>query len=461
MTLEEFAQLLKRRWRLVAAVMVVLVLAGIALGFSGTRTHQVTARLVVTPVSQAESSQGLGPVILNQTGMRTYAELAVSRDVAATVVRKLGLSDSPAELAERMVAVVPTDTFLIDLTVSAGDADQAVAIANAAAREATEVVNRLFQDRGAGLSLTVASPADPSGVTAPGILRFAPFGLVVGLLAGIALAIIREILNQRVRDDDDVRKSLGVEPLAQIALGPAGGTLPILDFTGRDTESVEAVRRLRTTLQMRPHPPRTVLIAGPSGGEGSSTVALLLAQVSADSGAKTMLVECDLRNPRLGAQLGLPSHPGLADFLRGTASFGEVVIDASSRTVKPTPRSRLGAAEAQTNVLGVVPAGSRSHQPAELLSRNRFREFLDAVAPFYDTVIFDGAAVLPFADSVAVSTCVDATLLTVATGRTPRGDIERAMVQLSAVGTEVTGVVLVTRGQKAGLRTMVAGGGVR
>ncbi|MGH3449463.1 MAG: Wzz/FepE/Etk N-terminal domain-containing protein [Haloechinothrix sp.] len=451
MTLEEFVQLLKRQWRIVAAVTVMFVLAAFALGFVVDRSYQASATLVVTPSSEATPAAGArAPMLISASGMETYAQLATSLDVATGVVQELELAASPAQVQQRLVASVPTNTYLIDMTATASTGDEAARIINAAAEQATVTVNKLFGEEDSGFALAVASRADPSTVVPPNAQRFLPIGAVVGIMIGIAVAVIREILDHRVRDDDDLRRSFGVAPLAQVSLARSRDGLPLLDPGAWDESTLESVRRLRTTLQMRPNPPRTILIAGASGGEGGSTVAALLAQVSAAAGAKTMLVECDLREPRIASRLGFPVQPGLTDFLSGNASFGEVVFDASARTLTPTPHRRGPVEIPHTSVLGVVAAGSESRRPGELLSSAKFREFLATVSPFYDTIIFGGAAILPYADSVAVSTAVDATVLVVAAGQTPRRDIDQAIAQLAAVRTDVSGVVLASQGRKGG-----------
>lgn len=448
MTLEEFTRLLKRQWRLTAATVLVGAFAAIVLGLVAGRTYRATANLVLTPSANAAAEAGArSSVLISSSGMATYAHLATSVDVAAAVVAELGLSESPSDLSRRLVASVPANSYLIDLSATADTADEAARIANTAARHAAAKVGALFTEGPSGFVLAVATKADPATVVAPGVLRLVPLGVLIGLMVGLGLAIIREILDHRIRDDDDLRRSLGIEPLARVDLSGAGDRdRSMFDTRGWDEATLESVRRLRTTLRMRRDAPRTILVAGVSGGEGASPVAALLAQISAASGAKTLLVECDLRAPTVNARLGLTGGLGLSDFLTGRAALGDILFDASAKVSSPTRRPRWPGEPPDSCVLGVVAAGSTSRQPGELLGGTRLREFLEAVAPFYDTVIFDGAAVLRYADSVAVSTVVEATVLVAAVGRTPRRDIDRAITQLDAVGADVAGVVLASTG---------------
>ncbi|GAA5111437.1 hypothetical protein [Haloechinothrix salitolerans] len=442
MTLEEFCQVLRRRWRAVAAVVAVAVLGALALGAVSGGGHTASATLVVTPVAASDAAGARAPALISATGMETYADLATSLDVAAGVVARLSLDTPPAELRETLTARVPTNTYLITLSASAPGRDKAVEIANAAAAEASELVNGLFGQRESGLALTIASRADPATTTAPSPTRLIPVGAVVGVLLGAGVAVLGEILERRVRDEHDLRRALGVTPLARVSLADNGTDGTGLPGAGRwDEASLESVRRWRATSQLSADPPRTLLVAGVAGGEGASAVAALFANASATAGAATLLVESDLRAPRLCHRLGLTTQPGLTDVLRGNALLSDVVVDvAGPRAAAPQPQPRTLAT---ASALGIIPAGTDVRQPGELLGGRTFRDFIGAVAPRYDVVVVDGAPILPYADSVAVAAQVDAVVLVVAEGTTSRRDVETALAQLNAVGAEVAGAVLV------------------
>lgn len=437
MTVEEFCRVLRRQWRTVTAVVAVAVLGALALGAVTGGGHTASATLVVTPVPASDAAGARAPALISATGMETYADLATSLDVARGVVARLSLDTPPAELRKTLTAQVPTNTYLITLTASAAGRDEATRIANAAAAEASKLVNGLFGQRESGLALAIASRADAATATAPSPVRLVPVGAVVGLLLGAGVAVLSEVLERRVRDEHDLRRALGVTPLARVSLDSDGAGLP---GSGRwDEASLESVRRWRATSQLSPDPPRTVLVAGVSGGEGASAVAALFANVSAAAGATTLLVEGDLRAPGLCHRLGLTTQPGLTDVLRGSAPLTDVVIDVSGPRASPQPR-----ALATASALGVISAGTDVRQPGELLGGRAFRDFLGAVAPRYDAVVVDGAPILPYADSVAVAAQVDAVVLVVAEGTTSRRDVETALAQLAAVGANVAGAVLVT-----------------
>ncbi|MBA0125072.1 hypothetical protein H0B56_05905 [Haloechinothrix sp. YIM 98757] len=430
MTLEEFAHTLRRRWRTLAAVVLVCMLAGLVTGYATGSTHSASARLVVTPSEEPVGQAPLAPSLLSSSGMQTYAELAGSHRVAAAVIGELGLDLTALELAERLETRVPTDTYVIDLSATGSDDQQAALIANSAAGHASALIDTLFAERGSGLTVMVATEADPAGAVTPGWWRHVPVGAVVGLLAGLGLAIVREILDQRVRDAGDLRASFGAEALGRVAVPHDHAKQPLLAPGPWEDGTWESVRRLHSTVRAGGTAHRSVLVSGVSDEDGSSTVAALLARLSAEEGERALLVEADPGAPRLAGQLNRDGGPGLADFLAGTAGLDDIVIDMS-------PQKRH-----DRTTLGVVTVGSGARPGATRLDVARFTEFLAEVSPHYDTVIIDGPVVSWQSDSVALSGRTDTTVLVLETGRTSRGELDQALAQLTAAGTDISGVVL-------------------
>ena len=264
--------------------------------------------------------------------------------------------------------------------------------------------------------------------------------LVLGLFLGAGGVLLLETTNTSIRRRDDVEALLGVPTMAVIpnamqespkpnrlllpggsrVLGPAAPTAVALSsFT-------EAYRILRANLAFST--PRgemkTLVVTSASTGEGKTTTAANLALTFARQGTRVLLVDCDLRRPRLHRIFNAERDPGLTDLLLGRADVAEVV--------QPTAVDRLS----------LLARGRFEESAIEMLGGARMQSFLEASSDHYDLVILDTAPVLVAADTPTLSAYVDAVLLVVRAGKTERNEGRQALRQLSAVGANVIGAVL-------------------
>jgi protein-tyrosine kinase len=170
---------------------------------------------------------------------------------------------------------------------------------------------------------------------------------------------------------------------------------------------------------------RTILIASAAPSEGKTFVAANLAQSFVrQRGCRVLLVDGDLRSPRIHALLGAPSKPGLADYLQGEAKEFDVV--------QKSPNDELY----------FIPAGNHVTHPSELISNGRFKQLLDHLGPMFDWVIVDSPPILPVSDASVLAGMCDGVLLVVRAGATPMAAAQRACHELK--GGKIVGVVLNT-----------------
>lgn len=189
--------------------------------------------------------------------------------------------------------------------------------------------------------------------------------------------------------------------------------------------AAEQYRQLRTRLSHSEGATalRTILITSPQKGEGKSITAANLALTMAQElQRRVVLVEADLRKPSLQQLFGLPSGPGLADFLAGACELRDAM--------KFLPDHNLT----------VIPAGAMPTNPAELLGSTAMRRLLDQLRSRFDRVILDTPPVLPLADVAVLAPIVDGTLLVVRAGVTPKPAIENALRAFDS--SRLLGIVL-------------------
>jgi capsular exopolysaccharide synthesis family protein len=188
----------------------------------------------------------------------------------------------------------------------------------------------------------------------------------------------------------------------------------------------EAFRLLRTSLKwtQRDGAGKTLAISSALAEEGKTTTSANLAVVSAMEGKRVLLIDCDLRRPRLHRVFGVPRSPGVAQVLRGGLAAAAAVRDTSFQG------------------LSFLPAGRDTDGVTDFIGSDRMRALLADLSEHFDVIIVDTPPVLAVADAVALGPLVDGVLLVVGAGTTDRHAVEQALNQLASGGARVVGAVL-------------------
>ncbi len=209
------------RWRSLAAVMAVFVVGALALTAAADPVYTSRAQLYV---ASAGDDSDLEAVIADGVQVKgralSYAAVANTEAMALAVIEDLGLTESPGSVANRVRAEVPFATVLINLTTSGGTAEEAHALATAVVDNYNDVLADVETADNGQLKVQVAPLQDPSFPGSPSTPR--PLlnllaGLVAGLLLGVALAVLRDLFDQRIRTADDIR-GLGLVPLGSTSV---------------------------------------------------------------------------------------------------------------------------------------------------------------------------------------------------------------------------------------------------
>ena len=266
-------------------------------------------------------------------------------------------------------------------------------------------------------------PASPSE---PKVLRNLILGLVLGLLLGLGVALLRHVLDTKVRSEQDVRALTDSPILGVIAFDEGVPSHPLILREDPRGAPAEAIRRLRTNLQFVgvAGESRTIVVSSSVPGEGKTTAAMNLAVSLADAGSKVLLIDADLRRPSVAEYLGLEGRVGLTTVLIGKASLEDVVQPWADTT------------------LDILPAGQVPPNPSELLGSPAMKALLSETTDSYDMVLIDSPPVLPVTDAAVLGRQVDGALIVAGMDRIHRPQLRDTLESLETAGCSVLGLVI-------------------
>jgi capsular exopolysaccharide synthesis family protein len=418
---------LLRRWRYVVAGLVLGPVAAIAVYQLLTPQYQANIQLFVSTSGATDLSSVASGEAFSQARTASYAQLLDGRDLAALVIEDLGLEETPEELTDRIEATVLPETVILDVDVSDASPERALAIADSIGRQFSDVVTRVETPPGVSEApvtvSVVAAPVLSERQSSPTLLEVLAVGLLGGLLLGAVTAVVRDRLDRSVRAEAAVAETLGAPVLGLVPHGEPDEVKP----GGLPSSPVaEAYRVVRTNLQFVSvdSRPETIMVTSPEAGDGKTTTAIRLAEALASAGRRVLLIEGDLRRPRVTRQLGLVGGAGLTNVLAGTADLDDVLQPVGDGGVT------------------VLAAGPTPPNPSELLSSEAMGTLLEKAAQSYDLVLIDAAPLLPVADAAGLAPLTDGVILAVRWGVTRYDRVERSRQLLHRAGVTVLGGVL-------------------
>ncbi|MCI0411186.1 polysaccharide biosynthesis tyrosine autokinase, partial [bacterium] len=291
----------------------------------------------------------------------------------------------------------------------------------------------------------------PKEIFTPNIKKNILLSILAGVLGSLALALLLEYFDRSLKTPEDVETHLQLPFLGLVphylpshhngnnnsskALAKKETAtetsidkyIPYrLSMNDLNSSASEALKTLRTSLLLSfpGRPPRTVLITSSRAGEGKTFIACNLALTLTQLEKRVVIVDADMRNPRLHKVWDLKNSTGLSIYLTSDVSAASVM--------RPGPSERLS----------LISSGPKTPRPAELLSSTRFEELMTELQKTFDFVIVDSPPVLPVTDSVIIASRVDTVLMVVRGGATPRDVVKMAKKKLSKSNSTIVGTVL-------------------
>lgn len=429
MSIRGYLLLLRERWPIL--VVAVLLGAGAAGAAWNLTPRQYTATLVMyvsaQPTNPADTTYTLG--LLSQQRVASYVQLIMSEDVAADVARRLRLP--PGEVRSQISASTSPDTVLIEVQAEGPSPQEVAAVANAVGDVVPNMVDRLEQPlSGPGAPRvavrTLQSAAVPTAPSSIGLKSALALGVLAGAVVGLGCMLARNALDTSIKSLQQLRAASGVPVLGVVQSDSGVPKRPLTVFEDTGSPRAEDFRKLRTNLHLTApdDPGRLILVTSPGHGDGKTTTACNLAIATAAAGSRVLVVEADLRRPRVAELLGLDRTTGLTNVLVGEVPFESAVQSWSS------------------GLLDVLTTGQLTSSPSELLGSQQMRDLLTALGEQYDVVLIDAPPLLPVADAAVLAPLTEGVVLVCRYGRTTSTHVTSAVEALDAVSAELLGTVL-------------------
>lgn len=427
MDLRQFLTILRVRWRFVVFTILAGVLLTGGLILATPLTYASRATLFVSPPSTGIVDT-YNATFTAQQRAESYANLAVDAEVLGRVAGRLGNGVTANQLAGQVQTSVDQNTLLLQIDAQARSPEQAQQIATVMADEVIRMVKELEtptdSDVPAPIVARLASKASYNRqAVAPNIPLNLSTGIALSLLAGIAGAVIRDVLDSSVKDNEEIEALTGSTPMATLPFDVEVKDHPLISDELGSALS-EAFRVLRTNLQFSSLDASRQMLVVTSAvpNEGKTFIATNLAISMAKSGRSVLLLDADMRKPNVASLLGLENSVGLITVLLGRASLDQAVQTHSSGV------SFLGT-------------GPQPPNPAEVLDTQAMRDLFGKIRASYDVVIVDAPPLLPVADAAILLTEVDGALLVTRYGSTNREQLRQAMGRIKAVGGRLVGTI--------------------
>lgn len=437
--LRDYIRILRQSWVLIVSLTLLGLAAGVLLSISQTPTFNSSAKVFVSTSNGGTIGEIQQGSAFTQQRVKTYADLATTPIVLLPVIAELQLDVTGEELARDVTAAILPDTTLIEITVVDEDPALAAEVATAISESLTTVVESI-ETTGTGEADSDGEPVTASPVrltlvqhaavpqrpVSPNVPLNIVLGGLIGLVLGVGGAVLRETLDTRIRNQRDLESVTEVPVIGGIVFDPKASDRPLIVHADPHSPRAESFRALRTNLQFldAARPERSFVVTSSIESEGKSTTAANLAIALSDAGAKVLIVDADLRRPKVASYLGIEGAVGLTDVLIGRTELVDVI--------QPWGRGQMY----------VLPAGRVPPNPSELLGSPAMVETVAALNEAFDVVLFDAPPLLPVTDAAVLTRAAGGAILVVAVGRAHKGQVRGAFTVLENVDARVSGIVL-------------------
>ena len=414
-----FLVLKRRKWLIISLTVIFILLAGSINHFVIGVKYKAYTTLIVDGISDNGKDEG-DQKYLNQKIINNYSEIAKSNLVMDEVKKNLNLDSRFMKIIEKVELNIVPDANILNIEVTGKDSKLVVKVTD----EIAKVSMKRAKDIAKIENIRIIDKAQyPKTPMKSNLITNIIIGGIIGLMTGIFMAFFLEYLDNTIKTPRDIKRYLGLS---------VTGIVPLIEkelvlYEEPGSFAAESYRALRTNIQSLKTDKKNKIISFTSSfpNEESSTVVANIATSIAKAKEKVLLIDGDLRNPSIHKIFDLDNHIGLSNILNDNIDY----------------KNAINEIKIEKN-LHILTSGSTISNPAELLSSNEMKEFIEKARDDYDMVILNTPSLGIMTDAAVISTIVDGTILVYEVGESNVDEAKMGKALLEKVNANILGAVL-------------------
>lgn len=414
LTAKDVVEALKKRVRLIiASILTFTFITAVFVFFISTPKYEASVKLFAGKTEEVQSDYSDKKLESYSSIINTYIELIKTRDFMNKIIDEVNLDTTPKALMNSLQFITKANTPIIEIRYVSSNPEVAEAVISAITENFEVSVKEVILNTYTKVVDSVEVSELSQGRAAKIVL-----GGFIGLLISFGIVFLLELLDDTVSKKGELEKVLSIPILGQVPLLEDENNNPTPSF-------IEAYRVIRTRVEYSSVDKKlkTLMITSADIADGKSSVSLNLASALSQGGKRVVIVDCDLRKPRIHMKLKLTNNKGLTDYLIGKIKLNEAISKVN-------------------NNLDVITAGNRATNPAEIIGSKAMEQFINELNEIYDYVIIDTPSIKNINDGLALASKCDGVIYVVRAGKTKKDDIIDGYRELERVNANVIGSIL-------------------